>query len=89
MISIKGRIHGRVQGVFYRKYAKDKARELNLTGFVKNETEGTVYFEVEGDNEKVEEFKKWCMKGSPGAKVTNMETEENEIQHYKDFIIKH
>jgi acylphosphatase len=89
MISIKGRIYGKVQGVFYRKYARDKARELNVMGFIKNEPDGTVYFEAEGEKEQIEVFKKWCMDGSPGSKVTNIEMEENEIQLYKDFQIRY
>lgn len=89
MISINGRIYGRVQGVFFRKYAKDKARELNLRGFVRNEPDGTVYFEAEGEKENVDDFKKWCMKGSPGSKVTNVETAENEIQNFSDFQIRY
>ncbi|MGI8893900.1 MAG: acylphosphatase [Bacteroidia bacterium] len=87
MISIKGKIYGKVQGVFFRKYAKEKARELKLKGIVKNEPDGTVYFEAEGEQEKVEEFKEWCMKGSPGAKVANVETVEVGLKHYKDFQI--
>ena len=88
MIGIKGKIYGRVQGVFFRKYTKEKAIELNLNGFVKNESDGTVYFEAEGEPENIEEFKKWCSKGSPGAKVSHIETEEKQVSSYKDFQIK-
>ena len=89
MITIRGRIYGQVQGVFFRKYTRDKANELNIKGFVKNEPDGTVYFEAEGENENIEEFKKWCSKGSPGAKVTKVETEETELKKYKNFQIKY
>lgn len=89
MIGIKGKIYGRVQGVFFRKYAREKAQELNINGFVKNESDGTVYFEAEGEKENIERFKQWCSKGSPGAKVTKVETEDSVLKNYKNFQIKH
>ena len=89
MIGIRGRIYGRVQGVFFRKYAREKALELNINGFVKNESDGTVYFEAEGEKENIEKFKHWCSKGSPGAKVSKVETEEAELKKHKDFQIKY
>ena len=89
MICIKGKIIGKVQGVFFRKYTKEKAKELNLKGFVRNEKDGSVYFEAEGEPDDIIEFKKWCMKGSPGARVTHVDTVEIENKDYKDFQIKY
>ena len=43
------RIYGTVQGVFFRQSTQEKAQELNLTGFVRNERDGSVYVEAEGD----------------------------------------
>lgn len=40
--------HGRVQGVGFRYTAKYLARSMNLTGWVKNEYDGTVVMEVQG-----------------------------------------
>ena len=40
--------HGRVQGVGFRYTAKQLARSLGLTGWVKNEYDGTVVMEVQG-----------------------------------------
>ncbi|MFN9582057.1 MAG: acylphosphatase, partial [Bacteroidota bacterium] len=40
---IQIRINGRVQGVYFRKEAQQKARELMLKGFVRNEADGSVY----------------------------------------------
>jgi len=42
------RIYGKVQGVFFRKYAQMTAQSLGLGGFVRNEPDGSVYAEVEG-----------------------------------------
>jgi acylphosphatase len=60
------RIYGKVQGVFFRKYAQMTAQSLGLGGFVRNEPDGSVYAEVEGAPEAVENFVKWgipCSKG--------------------------
>lgn len=40
--------HGRVQGVGFRYTAKYLARSLSLTGWVKNEWDGTVAMEIQG-----------------------------------------
>jgi acylphosphatase len=50
------RIYGKVQGVFFRKYAQMTAQSLGLGGFVRNEPDGSVYAEVEGPPEAVENF---------------------------------
>lgn len=41
------RVKGRVQGVFFRHSAREKARELNITGFARNEEDGAVYIEID------------------------------------------
>ncbi|MCD7745906.1 MAG: acylphosphatase [Lachnospiraceae bacterium] len=49
----KIRFHGRVQGVGFRYHAMWAARPLGLTGWVKNEWDGTVSMEVQGDRESI------------------------------------
>jgi len=49
MQCLKVTIYGLVQGVFFREAAKRKARELSLVGFVKNQEDGAVYLEAEGE----------------------------------------
>ncbi len=71
------RIYGKVQGVFFRKYAQMTAQSLGLGGFVRNEPDGSVYAEVEGAPEAVENFVKWAHRGSPAAKVERVEVEKN------------
>jgi len=45
--------HGRVQGVGFRYTAKRLANSLNLSGWVKNEYDGTVTMEVQGEENTI------------------------------------
>lgn len=80
-------ISGKVQGVFFRKYTVDTAKELLLTGFVRNESDGNVYCEVEGEEAELDHFVKWCHKGSPLSKVTEVKVEEGELKEFSGFDI--
>ncbi|MFH1774579.1 MAG: acylphosphatase [Methanobacteriota archaeon] len=66
-------ISGRVQGVFFRSSAEEKAFELGIKGWVRNLRDGRVEAIFEGEKEKVEEMLRWCYKGPPYARVTNVE----------------
>lgn len=81
-------IRGRVQGVWFRKYALDKAVGLGLSGYVKNELDGTVYIEVSGEHDQVNTFIQWCHAGPPLAHVDTVEVSENAVQHNAGFSIK-
>lgn len=70
---VKIHIYGQVQGVFFRSSAKEEALSLGLTGFARNEDDGSVYVEVEGDEDAVNKFIEWCRKGPSQAKVSNAE----------------
>ena len=82
------RVSGKVQGVFYRASTRDKARSLGLCGFVKNEADGSVYIEAEGDKEKLEQLVAWCKQGPPNAQVENVETTEGKLKNFDQFDIK-
>ncbi len=82
------RVTGKVQGVFYRASTRDKARSLGLCGFVKNENDGSVYIEAEGDKEKLDQFVNWCKQGPPNARVDKVEVAEREIKNFSQFEIK-
>jgi acylphosphatase len=81
---MKARAHvfvsGRVQGVFFRVGAQQKARELGLTGWVHNTVDGKVEGICEGEKERVEQFVAWCRQGTQGAKVENCEVTHEEYK---------
>ena len=86
---IKLTISGKVQGVFYRAYTKEKALEIGVTGWVKNNTNNTVSVTIEGEKKKVEEMIIHCKKGSPQSNVTDIKIAEEPFQNeFSTFIIR-
>ena len=81
MKGIKIRVEGRVQGVFFRAYTRDKAEELRLAGWVRNLTDGRVEASVEGEATAVEKMLEWFWRGSPHAVVTNILQHELDLSH--------
>ena len=82
------KIFGRVQGVFFRHSAKQKAEELNIKGFAKNEPDGTVYIEAEGEEENLKQFLDWCYQGPILASVKKVEFEfSSEIKNFSEFVV--
>lgn len=79
------RVYGKVQGVFFRQSAKEQAKRLGITGFARNEPDGTVYIEAEGSEETLKEFRQWCTEGSRAADVQDVEADTDEPKHYEDF----
>ena len=65
-------ISGKVQGVFYRASAKERADKLKINGWIKNTKEGDVEVLASGSNENLSKFAEWCKKGPSGANVTNV-----------------
>ena len=68
-VRIRMRIYGRVQGVNFRSLARREAQALGLSGFVRNEPDGTLIIEVEGHRESVDSFVGWAKRGPSGATV--------------------
>ena len=62
-------ISGRVQGVCFRHYCVQVARQYGVHGWVKNSDDGYVEVTAEGEEKSVEPFVRWCRHGPPGASV--------------------
>lgn len=85
---IELKIRGKVQGVWFRKSTQLKARELGLKGFVRNETDGSVYVQAEGPSDQVDRFLSWCREGPPMARVEKVDWKEGEPAGFQNFEIK-
>jgi Acylphosphatases len=72
-ISLHAHIHGRVQGVFFRAYVQDKARQLGLTGFARNLPSGEdVEVQAEGERLNLERLINYLKIGPPSARVESV-----------------
>lgn len=81
-------VTGKVQGVWYRQSAKEKATELGVTGNVRNQPDGSVAIIATGLTNQLDQFIEWCRQGPPRALVTNVEVTELPIQSYDRFVIE-
>ncbi len=66
-------IHGRVQGVAFRWYARGTARALGLTGWVRNQPDGSVKLVAEGPPEALDALLRWAGRGPDRARVDKVE----------------
>ena len=67
-------VRGRVQGVYFRASAQREARQLGLTGWVKNRIDGAVELVAEGEEDQVKDFLAWSQQGPSTARVDKVET---------------
>jgi acylphosphatase len=82
-------VTGRVQGVFYRASTYEKATQIGIKGFVKNQINGSVYIEAEGTKDQLEVFILWCKQGPDYAHVESLNTEEGQLAGFEKFEIRH
>jgi acylphosphatase len=81
-------VHGMVQGVFFRVEARDRARSLDLSGWVTNAPDGTVRAAFEGDDARVESMVEWCRRGPSGAHVDDVDVTWAEPEGEQGFSIR-
>lgn len=83
-------VKGKVQGVFFRKYTRQMATDLKISGWVKNTDEGHVKIFAQGNEDAINRLAEWCWKGSPNAHVTSVEIKNaNPDMQLKHFSVEH
>jgi acylphosphatase len=87
MICVHVRVSGRVQGVFYRAFTQNKAREMGIKGWVKNVPGGGVEAVLEGERQKVGELLALMKAGPEGSMVLGMELSELKCKGFEGFEI--
>ncbi len=82
-------VTGDVQGVNFRSQTQKEALELGLTGFVANQSDGSVRIEAEGEEEDLQALLEWCYTGPDDAKVFKADsTFSDELVGYSGFEIR-
>lgn len=72
-LSLKATVRGRVQGVFFRAFVESHARELGVTGYVRNVRDGSVEVLAEGERIGLEQLISLLKQGPPAARVSDVE----------------
>lgn len=86
------KIKGEIQGVGFRFWLREKANNLNIKGFVRNQDNGDVYVLAQGEQEDLDDFLDICSGGPELAKVKKIDHQEDQNlnENLEDFkIIQH
>jgi acylphosphatase len=70
--AVELRVHGRVQGVGFRYYTRHAASRIGITGWVRNEPDGSVTIHAEGTADQLRRMEEFAREGAPAAKVTDV-----------------
>ena len=81
-------VTGRVQGVFFRGWTRDRANELGVTGWVRNCPDGRVDMHIEGEEAAVEQLIQRLHGGPPAAQVEDVHLWEVELFDFDDFEVR-
>ncbi|MFH1821573.1 MAG: acylphosphatase [Methanobacteriota archaeon] len=82
-------VSGEVQGVCFRAYTRELAREIRVSGWVRNLFDGRVEAVFEGERENVERMINFCRRGPSGADISDVEVKWEEFKgEFSDFYIK-
>ena len=88
MRAIQAIVRGRVQGVFFRVYTRDRANQLGLVGWVRNNRDGSVECFVQGVERAIEKFIRFLQKGSPSSRVDAVEIQDvTTDKSLREFLI--
>lgn len=83
-------ISGHVQGVFFRANTRDRARSRGVTGWVRNNPDGTVEAWLEGPEDDVSALESWMTGGGPPrARVEDATVERVEPEGHDSFRVRH
>ena len=81
-------VHGLVQGVFFRDTVRRHALAADVTGWVRNNPDGTVEAAFEGKPEDVDALVTLCHTGTRGARVDRVDVGVEEPQGLAGFAIR-
>ena len=79
---------GQVQRVGFRYTTVERAHELGVFGWVRNEDDGTVVVQAEGPAEAVDALAEWLGEGPPGAEVDELDVDPGKVEGHEQFAIR-
>lgn len=83
-------ISGRVQGVFFREETRNNAILHNITGWVRNLSDGRVEAVFEGEKQQLDAIIEFCKRGPSGAYVQKLDvTWEDGTGEFREFTVAH
>jgi acylphosphatase len=88
LIARRALVSGQVQGVGFRHHTKVHARELGLTGWVRNLPDGTVEALIEGPESAVDSMITWLQRGPPASRVSKVAVESAQLSHPERFVVR-
>jgi acylphosphatase len=80
-------VYGRVQGVWYRQSCRREAVSAGVTGWVRNNADGTVEALLEGEPPAVERVLAWMRRGPPGAVVADITVKPGLLTGARTFVV--
>jgi acylphosphatase len=78
-----------VQGVFYRARTEEIARQLGVTGWVRNMPDGSVELLACGDADQLTALRQWCRQGPPAAQVDEVACKPAASENITGFSIRY
>jgi acylphosphatase len=81
-------IHGRVQGVGYRYFARQAAAELKISGYARNLEDGSVEVYAVGTDAQLSELAGRLRKGPSFSDVRSVDRSEAAVEHHSGFLIR-
>ncbi|RJQ34162.1 acylphosphatase [Candidatus Parcubacteria bacterium] len=81
------KIFGKVQGVGFREFIKERALEFGINGTVRNHESGYVEISAEGEEAALDQFIEECRKGSNWAEVIDIKIKDGKKKNFSSFSI--
>jgi acylphosphatase len=81
-------VNGRVQGVYFRQSARQRALELGLRGWVRNCEDGSVEGVASGDDDALAQLRAWLQQGPAAAKVERVEWIAGDVEVFESFEVR-
>ncbi len=88
MAAVEVVVHGRVQDVFFRDTCSRQADAAGVTGWVRNDSAGTVTARFEGAPEAVDRLVQWCRLGPPDARVDDVQATSCDEAGFDRFVVR-